>query len=123
MEILLGLVFLIVGIIVVILSVRQRKVCTGVTMATVVDVSGERNYHTNNDYNHNGFSFGTSGEVSLYPVYEYYVGENKYVRKSNSNKRAVFVGQTVQIHYNPNNPTEIYEGKNIMPIIPNITII
>ena len=28
-----------------------------------------------------------------------------------------FVGQNVELHYNPNNPQDIYTNKNIMPII------
>ena len=117
MSIILGAIFAILGFVVIIVSARKIKVCTEITTAKVIDISRERSRNTNNNYNQSGISFGTNGEISLYPVYEYYVGENRFVQKSSSSKRAVFVGQTIEIHYNPNNPAEIYDGKNIMPII------
>ena len=113
-EILIGAIFLVIGIVLILISLRKRKVCTEVTTAKVIDtqtsVNREKNYNSDG-----GYEINTS--VSITPIYEYYVNGNKYIGKANSNKSVVTIGQEVQIHYNPNKPQEFYEGKNIMPII------
>ena len=117
MFILVGLVIIIIGIGIIIANVLKKKRCTGVTSATIVDISRERNYDRGQRYGGSGFSVGSRSNISLFPIYEYQVDGITYTQKSNQSVRMAFVGQNVELHYNPNNPQDIYTNKNIMPII------
>lgn len=117
MFILVGLVIIIIGIGIIIANVLKKKRCTGVTSATIVDISRERNYDRGQRYGDSGFSVGSRSNISLFPIYEYQIDGVTYTQKSNQSVRMAFVGQNVELHYNPNNPQDIYTNKNIMPII------
>lgn len=117
MFILVGLVIIIIGIGIIISNVLKKKRCTGVTSATIVDISRERNYDRGQRYGDSGFSVGSRSNISLFPIYEYQIDGVTYTQKSNQSVRMAFVGQNVELHYNPNNPQDIYTNKNIMPII------
>lgn len=117
MFILVGLVIIIIGIGIIIANVLKKKRCTGVTSATIVDISRERNYDRGQRYGNSGFSVGSRSNISLFPIYEYQIDGVTYTQKSNQSVRMAFVGQNVELHYNPNNPQDIYTNKNIMPII------
>ena len=117
MFILVGLVIIIIGIGIIISNVLKKKRCTGVTSATIVDISRERNYDRGQRYGDSGFSVGSRSNISLFPIYEYQIDGITYTQKSNQSVRMAFVGQNVELHYNPNNPQDIYTNKNIMPII------
>ena len=117
MFILVGLVIIIIGIGIIIANVLKKKRCTGVTSATIVDISRERNYDRGQRYGDSGFSVGSRSNISLFPIYEYQIDGITYTQKSNQSVRMAFVGQNVELHYNPNNPQDIYTNKNIMPII------
>lgn len=114
MEILIGIVFILAGIALLFVSIRQKKVCTEVVTAKIIDTSTSVN--RKREYRNDG-SYEINTNVNIFPIYEYYVDGNRYVQKGTNSKRAVIIGQTVEIHYNPNKPTEFYDGKNILPII------
>lgn len=114
MEILFGVAFLIFGLIFSIVGFRKKKVCTEIANATVVDsettIDRERRRDSDGGYE-------THTTVNFIPIYEYYVDGNKYTVKGSSKRTAIVTGQTVQIHYNPNNPSEFYEGTFLLPIV------
>ena len=73
MFILVGLVIIIIGIGIIIANVLKKKRCTGVTSATIVDISRERNYDRGQRYGGSGFSVESRSNISLFPIYEYQV--------------------------------------------------
>ena len=117
MEILIGIIFILAGIVLEFISIRQKKVCTEVTTAKIIDTS--TSVDRKREYNSDG-SYEINTDIKFFPIYEYYVDGNRYVQKGTNSKRAVVIGQTVEIHYNPNNPTEFYDGQNILPIIAGV---
>lgn len=121
MVIIFGGVFALIGIIVIFLGIKKQKVCTEVTVGKVIDISREVSHSnidnpTTNEFQVGNFSISSrqTKQVDLYPIYEYEVDENKYIKKSNTTVNGAFVGQTVNIIYNPDNPSEFYVGKGGM---------
>ncbi len=121
MQFFIGGIFILFGIIFIGSSVYQKKKYTGVTTAKVVDISRESRNNINN-YNNNGFSIG--GNVELYPIYEFEINGNKYTQKASSAVRGAFIGQTVQLHYNPENPSQFsVNNSNTFTIIGGVLAI
>ena len=121
MNIVVGLIFACVGILVTILGIKKQLVCTEVTTGKIVDISREIREDTDHDSSPSiviGSRY-TGREIALYPIYEYTVGENKITAKSDKSVNGAFIGQTADIHYNPDRPNEFYVGnsENITQII------
>ncbi len=97
--ILVGLLFLIIGIGLSRNAKKKLRVCTAVTSAKV-----KRNVRADS------VTFGASSPYLAYPVFEYYVGEEKYEREYaiGTSKVRYQEGQTVNIFYNPKKPTMFY---------------
>lgn len=110
----MGIIFAIVGLVVFVLAFLKKSHCTAITTGKVVEIS--RELETNNQYNGNFINhanqqyngFGGQRQVNLYPIFEYTIGENKYVKKSKTSSYRYHVGQDVTVHYNPQNPDESY---------------
>lgn len=118
MIIVIGIVFIIIGLIICVVGVRKQKKCTEVTEGKIVDIAREvRSGDSNKSYT-GGIQIGRVSigseprEIYLYPIYEYKVNGNTYVEKSTTNSNGAVIGQTVEIHYNPNNPRDFYSGKS-----------
>lgn len=96
---LLGTIFLIIGI--VILKNRKLKEmnCTSKTYGKVTDIVRHRNYDNNGGYS-----------SSWHPVFEYKIGELKYIKESiyGSSSSKFAVGQDVEIYYNPEDYNDYY---------------
>ncbi len=116
MVIIVGVVFSVIGIIVSINWLIKKYDCTEVTTGKVVDISKEVTTRNTDNY-HGGIYNNVSQEISLYPIVEYTVRDNKYVKKLNTNSNMAFVGQEIEVHYNPQNPNKCYFGKNLTQII------
>ena len=120
MKILFGVAFLIFGLIFSIVGFKKKKVCTEITTATIVDsqttIDRQRRHDNDGEYE-------IHTTVNFIPIYEYYVDGNKYIAKGSSKHTAIVTGQTVQIHYNPNNPAEFYEGTFLLPIVVGIVMV
>jgi len=127
------LIFIAIGIFLIFYSIRKQQKCTEVVTGTVVDISREEHFDSssnsrgsNSSISIDGHSinFGNSNRnIRLYPIYEYTVGENTYVKRSSSSSSSAFIGQKVEIHYNPENPNDFYVGNNIIGIIVGVIFV
>ncbi len=114
MNVIIGLIFACIGALLAFLGIKKQQNCTEVTTGKIVDISREIRDDTDYDSSPSiviGSRY-TGREIALYPIYEYTVGENKVTAKSNESVNGAFIGQTVEIHYNPDKPNEFYVGKN-----------
>lgn len=114
MNIAIGIIFTCAGILVAILEIKKQLICTELTTGKVVDISREVRDNTD-----------TGREIVLYPIYEYVVEGNTITAKYDRSVNGAFIGQTVDIHYNPDKPNEFYTGKlgNIIQIIGGIIFV
>lgn len=96
---LVGFVFVVVGIIAMIQSDGLKERCTEETIGTVVEVIRERNSNTSNR---------TSNSYTYFPVIEYQVGDRTVSQKSQfgQNPPKYKVGEQLEICYNPNDIEE-----------------
>ena len=120
MNIGIGIIFICGGILMVILGIKKRLNCTEITTGKIVDIS--REITRDIDYDSSSVRFGSryvGNEINLFPIYEYSVGQNTITVKSNESVNKAYIGQSVEIHYNPDKPDEFYAGKagNIIQII------
>ena len=117
MNIVFGLIVACVGMLVMVLAIKKQMNCTEVTTGKIVDISREIRENTN--YDSSSITRQTGREIILYPIYEYTVRGNTITAKSDKSVNGAFIGQTVEIHYNPDKPNEFYVGKlgNIIQII------
>lgn len=96
--IVIGVIFAVIGVIIMLMTHGKKVRCTSVTNAKVVDII--RN--VTKDYS-----------TTFYPLLEYNIDGTKYVRKPSigfsSPKHKI--GEEIEIHYNASNPNEFYTGK------------
>ncbi|MCH5157506.1 MAG: DUF3592 domain-containing protein [Clostridiales bacterium] len=94
---LIGIIFVVAGVIVLKQGDSLAKRCTEETIGTVVEIISERSYSSDNQFTY-----------TYYPVIEYQVGERTISQKSRSGQDPpkYKVGQQVEIYYNPNNVEE-----------------
>ncbi len=94
-----GLIFFIIGI--VLLKIRKKKEvnCTSTTFGKVRDIVRHKSYDSNGGYS-----------SSWHPVFEYNIGELKFVKESHygSSQPKYAIGQDVEVCYNPDNYNEFY---------------
>ena len=121
MNIVIGLAFACAGVLLVFLGIKKQQSCTGTTTGKIVDISREIRENIDHDSSSSIVigSRHTGREIVLYPIYEYTVGENIITAKANESVNGAFIGQTVEIHYNPEKPNQFYVGRsgNITQII------
>ena len=91
MNIVFGIIFAGIGILVVVLEIKKQLNCTEVTKGKVVDIS--REIEENKNYDSSAMSMQTERKVVFYPIYEYTVGGNKITAKSDKNANGAFIGQ------------------------------
>lgn len=108
---LVGLIFLIIGL--VMKKVRKRKEinCTCKVFGKVKDIARRQTY------SNNGYS------STMHPVFEYNIGGLTYIKESQvgSSQSKYAIGQDVEIFYNPDNPHEYYVvGEKLTKILGNI---
>lgn len=95
----LGLIFLVISMVIG-RKIEQKQVnCTQRTVAKVITM----NRVTSRD------SYSTP-TISWYPVYEYYIGEQRIEKQSNfgQDKQIFYDGQQVELYYNPADWNEYY---------------
>ncbi len=100
-----GIIFAVIGLLLIIMFFRKKKNCTSVTKGTVVDIDVERNYDREHDRSYS----------VEFPIYEYTVDGQTYTEKatSSSGNSKYRIGDEVDIYYNPIKPDEFYvSGEN-----------
>ncbi len=115
--IIVGIIFIIGGGYVSIRSIWERKVCTEIIEATIVGMETRTTHEDDRD------GRGYTTQTRIYPIYEYEVNGEKYKKRSSHGGMRMMLGEKIQIHYNPNNPSISYERTNISGIIGGIVLI
>lgn len=103
---LIGVVFLIIGIVMLKNAKKKRINCTSQTYGKVTDIV--RRVSQDSD---------GSSSVSWHPVFEYNIGELKYVQESiyGAPRSKYARGQNVEIYYNPENYNKYYVAGDSHP--------
>lgn len=126
--IVVGVIFAVIGVIVMLTAHGKKVRCTSVTNAKVVDIvkSVTKDYSSRRNYTGNGITINVGNAsfsngahthayntTTFYPLLEYTVDGIKYVRKSGigSSSPQYGIGEEIEIHYNASNPNEFYTGK------------
>lgn len=110
-NILVGLGFILVGVLVFVLGMRSNKKCTSKTVGRITGVREEE------DTDDEGYKY-----YSYSPEYEFEVNGEIYHgfgSKSYKHKKQIPIGGSIEISYNPNDPREHYDkgGKKNTPIL------
>ena len=101
LPLIVGIVFVGVGIFLYTHGAHLKKVCTSSNQATVVDFEQDIDNESNS--------------ITYYPIVEYEVNGKKYNSRysTGDTTHKYSVGQKITILYNPDNPNEYYiEGDN-----------
>lgn len=126
--IVMGVIFAVIGVIIMLTTHGKKVRCTSVTNAKVVDIvkSVTKDYSSRRNYARKGVTISIGNEnfsnnshlhtyntTTFYPLFEYTVNGVKYVRKSSmgSSSPRYGIGEEIEIHYNASNPNEFYTGK------------
>lgn len=129
-----GVIFAVIGVVLMMVTHGKKVRCTSVTTAKVVDLIREvrKNYSSRGAGSGVNISVGNMNmaignnapynSTSFYPLFEYNVDGVKYVRKSStgSSSPKYGIGEEVEIHYNASNPNEFYDGKGNTSMIVGI---
>ncbi|MCI8397446.1 MAG: DUF3592 domain-containing protein [Clostridia bacterium] len=101
--IIFGGIFALTGVIVFGQTMIERKKCSKVTTGIVKEITTDENTEQNQK----------KKKVS-YTTIEYTVGEETYIQKSEtgSTMNAHYIGEKIEIHYDPQNPKKAYWGTN-----------
>lgn len=96
---LIGIIFLIIGVAVLKNKKRKQINCTSKIYGKVIDIVRHETYKKNGIYS-----------SSWYPVFEYNIGELKYIKESlyGRSQPKYAVGQSVEVYYNPEDHNEFY---------------
>lgn len=104
--IVIGCVFIIIGIVILVFHFNSQKVQAAETTAKIIRIDNE--VETDSDGFHTTY---------YTPVIEYTVNEQRYIKKltnsKTSNSIEYRVGDEITIQYNPDKPQEITEKGNI----------
>ena len=100
--VILGVIFLIMGINMEVKNNELKEVCTGEVQGIVSDFHVSGYYGTDED--------GIVDERLYYPIFEYEIDNKKYSKQSPTGKREerFELGESIVIMYNPDNPDEYY---------------
>ena len=117
--IVLGVVFLIMGINMNNENKHLKRVCTGEVQGTVVDFYVDGDYYEEDDVDEDGKKTGQKVVVDTrryYPVFEYEVTNKTYSKQSEYgyDRKRFAVDETVEIKYNPDNPDDYYVPADLL---------
>lgn len=107
----IGVVFIAVSIFAISSYQHLQKVCTGKVYGTVIDLVERRSTSTSNGHRRTSYSYA--------PVVQFMVNGREYTVESNTstNPPSHQVGDTIEVHYNPDNPEETYFEKDAVALI------
>lgn len=103
---LVGVIFLIVGILMYNNWKKKKVNCTSMTYGKITDIVRHSNYYSDGVYS-----------PRWHPVFEYNVGELKFVKESpyGSSQSKYAIGQDVEVYYNPEDYNEYYLAGDTIP--------
>lgn len=103
---LVGIIFLLIGVIMKNNMKKKELKCTFKTYGKVTDIV-KRTHHDNDG----GYS------SSWHPIFEYNIGELKFIKEYSygSSPSKYAIGQTVEIYYNPEDYHDFYIGGDTLP--------
>ena len=116
-NILVGVGFIVVGVIVILFGIRKNMRCSGRTVGRIIGV--RESYETDDEgFNHNIYS----------PQFEYVVNGQIYRGEGNkgySKSNKIRIGGNINVFYNPNKPEEHFTkgGGFILPFLGIMMII
>lgn len=104
--ILVGAIFLIIGIAMFNNRKKKERNCTLMTHGKVTDMVRRKSYDRDGEYT-----------LSWYPVVEYNVGELKFTKESpyGSYQPKYTIGQDIEVYYNPEDNNEYYIAGDGLP--------
>lgn len=104
--ILVGAIFLIIGIAMFNNRKKKERNCTLMTHGKVTDMVRRKSYNRDGEYT-----------LSWYPVVEYNVGELKFTKESpyGSYQPKYTIGQDIEVYYNPEDYDEYYIAGDTLP--------
>lgn len=104
--VLVGSIFFIIGIVMFKKIKKKEKNCTSKTYGKVKDIVRHQSYDIDGGHS-----------SSLYPVFEYNIGELKFIKESEhgSSKSKYEIGQNVEVYYNPEDYNEYYIAGDTAP--------
>lgn len=116
-NILVGVGFIVVGVIVILLGIRKNMRCSGRTVGRII---GVREYQETDDEGFNHYFY--------YPQFEYVVNGQIYRGEGNkgySKSNKIRIGGNINVFYNPNKPEEHFTkgGGFILPFLGIMMII
>lgn len=102
----IGLVFFIIGFVMLRHKKKKELHCTARTYGRVTDIVSRQSHSSDGGYS-----------TSWHPVFEYTIGSLTFVKEySYGSSRPKFaIGQTVEVFYNPADPHEYYIGGDTLP--------
>ena len=103
---LIGFIFLIIGIAMLNNRKKIEKNCTSMTHGKVTDIVRHQSYDRNGSYS-----------SSWHPVFEYSIGELKFIKESTYGRTQskYAIGQDLEVYYNPENYNEYYIAGDTLP--------
>lgn len=103
---LVGVVFLIIGIVMINNRKKKEINCTSMTYGKVTDIVRHENYDSDGGYS-----------SSWHPVFEYNIGELKFIKESpyGSSQSKYAIGQDIEVYYNPEDYNEYYIAGDTLP--------
>ena len=126
--IVIGVIFAVIGVIIMLITHGKKVRCTSVTNAKVLDIiknitkdysshrnngKNEKSRNMENKSNNSNSHLHARNTTTFYPLLEYTIDGTKYVRKPSlgSSLPQYDIGEEIEIHYNASNPNEFYTGK------------
>jgi len=102
----IGIIFFIIGIAMLKNNKRKEINCTSKTYGKVIDIVRHRSYSSDGGYRY-----------SWHAVFEYNIGELKYIKESvyGRSQAKYAIGQDVEVYYNPEDYNEFYIGGETIP--------
>lgn len=103
---LVGIIFFIVGIVMLNKTKKKELNCTSKTYGKVTDIVRHQSYDRHGRYS-----------SSWHPVFEYNIGELKFIKESpyGSSESKYAIGQNLEVYYNPKDYNEYYIAGDTTP--------
>lgn len=116
-NILVGVGFIVVGVVVILLGIRKNMRCSGKAVGRII---GVREEHDTDDDGYNRYTYLPEFEYEVNGQIYHGTGSTRY-----SNSRKIKIGGSIKVFYNPKKPEENFAkgGGAILPFLGIVAII